>query len=278
MGKRKSFKFEYEMKAESEENIQGTFSGESHSSYQSFNPENSTFNYLSPDTGCGSPLKLVKTNSSPCKPANSCKFKSSISNCATENRITYMTGTKNRSPLNVQDHIVAERKRREKLNQRFITLSQLLPGLKKKDKATVLEGTIKRMKELEERVKTLEEEAARTTIEPMIVLKKSQVSGDDESSSSEDIPDDYVENSLPEIEARISDKDILINIYCENQKGLAVKITDEIEKQKLFISNSWIMPFGNSFLTITVVAQMEEGFSMGVKDLVKNLKKAIVDL
>jgi len=30
-----------------------------------------------------------------------------------------------------QDHIIAERKRREKLNQRFIALSALVPGLKK---------------------------------------------------------------------------------------------------------------------------------------------------
>ena len=30
-----------------------------------------------------------------------------------------------------QDHIIAERKRREKLSQRFIALSALVPGLKK---------------------------------------------------------------------------------------------------------------------------------------------------
>ena len=30
-----------------------------------------------------------------------------------------------------QDHILAERKRREKLSQRFIALSKIVPGLKK---------------------------------------------------------------------------------------------------------------------------------------------------
>jgi len=30
-----------------------------------------------------------------------------------------------------QDHIIAERKRREKINQRFIELSTVIPGLKK---------------------------------------------------------------------------------------------------------------------------------------------------
>lgn len=36
-----------------------------------------------------------------------------------------------RDPSHAQDHVIAERKRREKLNQRFIALSALVPGLKK---------------------------------------------------------------------------------------------------------------------------------------------------
>lgn len=36
-----------------------------------------------------------------------------------------------RAPPNAQDHIIAERKRREKLSQRFIALSVIVPGLKK---------------------------------------------------------------------------------------------------------------------------------------------------
>lgn len=39
--------------------------------------------------------------------------------------------TVTRSPLHAQDHVLAERKRREKLSQRFIALSALVPGLKK---------------------------------------------------------------------------------------------------------------------------------------------------
>jgi Helix-loop-helix DNA-binding domain len=34
-------------------------------------------------------------------------------------------------PLHAQDHIIAERKRREKLNQRFVELSSIIPSLKK---------------------------------------------------------------------------------------------------------------------------------------------------
>ncbi|KAG4999453.1 hypothetical protein JHK82_020621 [Glycine max] len=57
-----------------------------------------------------------------------------------------------------QDHIIAERKRREKLSQRFIALSALVPGLQKTDKASVLGDAIKYLKQLPEKVKALEEE------------------------------------------------------------------------------------------------------------------------
>ncbi|KAJ6315266.1 hypothetical protein OIU78_018702 [Salix suchowensis] len=51
-----------------------------------------------------------------------------------------------------QDHIIAERKRREKLSQRFIALSAVVPGLKKMDKASVLGDAIKYLKQLQDKV------------------------------------------------------------------------------------------------------------------------------
>lgn len=44
---------------------------------------------------------------------------------------TKRAGPMCRSPVHAQDHVLAERKRREKLSQRFIALSALVPGLKK---------------------------------------------------------------------------------------------------------------------------------------------------
>lgn len=43
------------------------------------------------------------------------------------NKKTFTT----RNPLQAQDHVVAERQRRERLSQMFIQLSSLVPGLKK---------------------------------------------------------------------------------------------------------------------------------------------------
>ncbi|XP_042491310.1 transcription factor bHLH18-like isoform X2 [Macadamia integrifolia] len=171
-----------------------------------------------------------------------------------------------------QDHIIAERKRREKLSQRFIALSAIVPGLKKMDKASVLGDAIKYLKQLQERVKTLEEQAMKKkTMESVVVVKKSQISSDDESSSS---GENFTNNPLPEIEARVSDKNVLIRIHCEKRKGIVVKTLAEMEKLHLCVINSSAIPFGESILDITVVAKMEEDFSMKVKDLVRHLCSA----
>ncbi|XP_031263811.1 transcription factor bHLH18-like [Pistacia vera] len=190
---------------------------------------------------------------------------------------TKRVGSVTRAPLLAQDHVIAERKRREKLNQRFIALSALVPGLKKTDKATVLADAIKYMKQLQELVKTLEEQAAKKTMESTIIVKKSQISSDDETSSSDENFDSQSDQYLPEIEARVSDRDILIRIHCEQIKGSLVKIISEVEKLNLTVLNSNVFSFGNSTLDITIVAQMDSESDMTIKDLVKNLRLAVLE-
>ncbi|KAE8655843.1 putative Basic helix-loop-helix DNA-binding superfamily protein [Hibiscus syriacus] len=105
-----------------------------------------------------------------------------------------------RTPLHAQDHVIAERKRREKLCQRFISLSALIPGLKKTDKASVLGDAIKYLKQLQEKVKTLEEQAAKKAVESVIFVKKAQIYADDETSSSDENFDIQSNKPFPEIE------------------------------------------------------------------------------
>ncbi|KAM3016553.1 hypothetical protein FF2_000560 [Malus domestica] len=186
--------------------------------------------------------------------------------------------TVTRSPLHAQDHVLAERKRREKLSQRFIALSALLPGLKKMDKASVLGDAIKYVKHLQERTKVLEEQAAKKTGEAVVFVKRMQYSADDDISSSDENSESCSDQPLPEIEARVSDKEVLIRIHCEKTKGCLTSILSEIEKLGLTIVHSCALPFGNSTLDITVVSQMDVQFSMTVKDLVKNLRHALLKL
>nr|QDL88373.1 transcription factor bHLH18-like isoform X2 [Cymbidium ensifolium] len=173
-----------------------------------------------------------------------------------------------------QEHILAERKRREKLSQRFIALSAIVPDLKKMDKASVLGDAIKYLKTLQEKVKTLEDQAAKTTVKSAILIKKSQLStttNDDSDISSSGESAAEGGHSLPEIEVKLSDKTALIKIHCECKKGDLVRALSEIEKLQLGIVSISALPFAASSLDITVMAQIEEGFSMTAMDLVRNL-------
>ncbi|GAY38860.1 hypothetical protein CUMW_039940 [Citrus unshiu] len=185
-----------------------------------------------------------------------------------------------RTPALAQDHIMAERKRREKLSQRFIALSAILPGLKKMDKASVLGDAIRYVKELQERVEVLEEQTKKRTVESVVYVKKSQlvVSGtDDESSSCDDNSEiSTSDGTLPEIEARVSDKDVLIRIHCEKQKGLLPKLISQLEMLHLSITNTSVLPFGNSTLDITIIALKNAEFCTTMKDLVKDIRLAFL--
>ncbi|KAJ7952684.1 Transcription factor bHLH18 [Quillaja saponaria] len=186
-------------------------------------------------------------------------------------------GTLTRSPLHAQDHVMAERKRREKLSQRFIALSAIVPGLKKMDKASVLGDAINYMKQLQERVNSLEQQVATKTVESVVFVNRSHLYTDDDiSSSDENFDDGSNQLPLPEIEARVSNKNVLIRIYCEKHIGSVSTILTEIEKLHLIVHNSCALPFGTTTLDITIVAQMDEKYSMTTKDLVRNLKQALL--
>ncbi|GMJ03882.1 hypothetical protein like AT4G37850 [Hibiscus trionum] len=194
-----------------------------------------------------------------------------------DNRGIKRTHSIARTPSLAQDHIMAERKRREKLSQRFIALSAIVPGLKKMDKASVLGDAIKYVKQLQERLKVLEEQTKKRTVESVVFVKKSQLSADDESSSCEDNSEGpSTDAALPEIEARVSDNDVLIRIHHEKHKGFVSKILSEIEKFHLSVVNSSVLSFGNSTLDITIIAKKDSEFNMTVKDLVKDIRVALL--
>nr|KYP67071.1 Transcription factor bHLH25 [Cajanus cajan] len=189
-----------------------------------------------------------------------------------------------RSPLHARDHIIAERKRREKISQQFIALSALIPGLKKMDKASVLGDAIKHVKELQEQVKLLEEQNKRKRVESMVYVEKSKLSWDedvsDTSSNSGDGnsygPSKTNASSLPEVEARVSEKHVLIRIHCDKQRGLFMNILKEVENLHLSVMNSSILLFGTSKLDITIVAEMEQEFGLSVKELARNLRVGLM--
>ncbi|CAG7866519.1 hypothetical protein HID58_036139 [Brassica napus] len=165
-----------------------------------------------------------------------------------------------RSPVFAKEHVIAERKRREKLSEKFIALSALLPGLKKADKITVLDDAISRLKQLQEQIRKLKEEKEATRhMESMILVNKSKVFLDEGtflSSSSSSSDHEQFDQPLPEIEAKVAQNEVLIRIHCEKSKGSMIDILNTIENFQLRVENSIVLPFGESILDITILAQV----------------------
>ncbi|GFY90966.1 basic helix-loop-helix (bHLH) DNA-binding superfamily protein [Actinidia rufa] len=153
------------------------------------------------------------------------------------------------------DHIIAERKRREQLSQLFVALSGIVPGLKKMDKTSVLGEAVKYLKQLQERVKTLEEQSTKQTMESVVLVKKSQLLLEDEAGSSDDNFVGGASKPLPEIEARVCNKSVLLRIHCEKHKGVLVKILSEMENLNLSVINTSVVRFGTLALDITIIAE-----------------------
>ncbi|KAM0869326.1 hypothetical protein ACQ4PT_040766 [Festuca glaucescens] len=183
----------------------------------------------------------------------------------------------------VQDHIIAERRRREKINQRFIELSTVIPGLKKMDKATILGDAVKYVRELQDKVKTLEDDdsaaATTTNIRSAVLVNKKKpclglAGGDDVGEQSHGGGGD---GGLPEIEVRVSDeKSVLVRIHCKNARGLVVRVLAEVEALRLAITHTSVMPFPAATAIITITAKVEEGFNSTVEDIVRRLNSALL--
>ncbi|KAL6893632.1 hypothetical protein ACP4OV_007730 [Aristida adscensionis] len=182
-----------------------------------------------------------------------------------------------------QDHIIAERKRREKINQRFIELSTVIPGLKKMDKATILTDATKHVKELQEKLKDLE--AGRSngrSVDTVVLVKRpclqhAAVPDDDGSSLSSAASSERTgRKSLPETEARFSEKSVMVRVHCKNGKGVAVKVLAEVEELHLSIIHANVMPFSACTLIITITAKVEDGLTVTAEEIVSRLNSVFL--
>ncbi|VAI00920.1 unnamed protein product [Triticum turgidum subsp. durum] len=171
------------------------------------------------------------------------------------------TGPVSSGPPYAQDHIMAERKRREKINQRFIELSTVIPGLKKMDKATILSDATRHVKELQEKIKALEAATGRgsRSIETVVLVKKpcyAAVADENGSPSSASSGAPASRNPLPEIEVRFSETGVMVRILCAAAKGVVVRVLSEVEEGlHLTVTHANVMPFTACTVIITITAK-----------------------
>lgn len=180
----------------------------------------------------------------------------------------------------VQEHVMAERKRREKINRRFIELSTVIPGLKKMDKATILSDAVRYVKEQQEKLKAFEDRDVRT-IDSVVLVKRPCISNVDDgcpsppSSGATGAGPPTTTISLPEIEARISESNVMVRIHCQDGKGVLVTLLAEVEGLHLTITHTNVVSFPASTLIINLMAKVDEGFIVTADNIVWKLDSAL---
>ena len=133
------------------------------------------------------------------------------------------------------------------------------------DKATILSDATKYVKELQEKLRDLEAGGSngRSIVETVVLVKRPcrhDAAKPDEDgsplSASSAAPAAAARKQLPEIEARFSDKSVMVRINCEDGKGVVVKVLTEVEELRLSITHANVMPFPAGTLIITITAKV----------------------
>ncbi|KAM3216790.1 transcription factor BHLH42 [Capsicum annuum] len=149
------------------------------------------------------------------------------------------------------NHVLAERRRREKLNERFIILRSLVPFVTKMDKASILGDTIEYVKQLRKRVQDLEtrarhndatkdadEKSDTATVKALQGRGKRRILkaveggvGGAPAKITVSLPSD--EEILPLVEVSIIENDALVELRCPYKEGLLLDVMQMLRELKV---------------------------------------------
>ncbi|KAK6130010.1 hypothetical protein DH2020_036232 [Rehmannia glutinosa] len=157
-----------------------------------------------------------------------------------------------------RNHVLSERKRREKMNERFMILGSLVPSGGKVDKVSILDHTIEYLKELERKVVELEsykevmELESTTQSKPHDAIErtsdnygpnkidiikkpltnKRKACGTDKTAA-DNKRNRLRDSSTDSITISVTDKDVLIEIRCSWREFVLVEVMEVITKLHL---------------------------------------------
>ncbi|KAF5730002.1 transcription factor EGL1 [Tripterygium wilfordii] len=188
------------------------------------------------------------------------------------------------------NHILAERRKRGKLNERFTVLRSIIPSISKVDKISILDDTIEYLQELERRVEELEsssrevaETEARTkwkAQEPSertsgnygntikAVLNKRKACDVDETEQDMNCVGSYADNLI----VSVSDKDVLIKMRCPWREGMLLDIMDAITNLHLdthSVQSSTV----DGMLSVTIKSQNKRSTFASARMIKKELQR-----
>ncbi|CAN6213523.1 unnamed protein product [Urochloa humidicola] len=138
-------------------------------------------------------------------------------------------------------HVVKERQRREKLNERFMILRSLVPFVTKIDRASILGDTIEYVKQLRRRIQDLESSRAPVSKEKRVQTTSSaaaamaaaearvpvEVSSSSCSTSGTGMP----ASASTEVQVSIIESDALVELRCPSRDGLLLRVMQALYRE-----------------------------------------------
>ncbi|KAL9670287.1 hypothetical protein QQ045_007838 [Rhodiola kirilowii] len=198
------------------------------------------------------------------------------------------------------NHVLAERRRREKLKRRFLVLRSLVPTTTKVDKVSILDDTIKYLKELERRIGELEsakENTANTvktkvrkcqghdtnertsdnyeleeSTKPKALKKKRKACHADKNHAKcASSKDKYNDNLLVEVE----DKDLRIEVKCAWRRQLLPELMETLSNLNIE-SPSMQIHIVNGILSLKITSKLQ-GLKIASTKIIKQEIQRIVN-
>ncbi|KAK4435359.1 Transcription factor GLABRA 3 [Sesamum alatum] len=178
-----------------------------------------------------------------------------------------------------RNHVLSERKRREKINERFTILGSLVPSGGKVDKVSILDHTIEYLRELERRVEELEsykeatEVGSSTQSKPLDAIERTsdnygptktgntkkpstnkRKASEMEKTGGENNRARLRDSSTDNITVTIADKDVLIEMRCSWRECVLLEVMEAVSKLHLD-TQSFQSSIDNAILSMTIKAK-----------------------
>ncbi|KAK9270545.1 hypothetical protein L1049_026126 [Liquidambar formosana] len=154
-------------------------------------------------------------------------------------------------------NLMAERRRRKRLNDRLSMLRSVVPKISKMDRTAILGDTIDYMKELLERIQSLQEEievGGSNQVDLMNILKDLK-------------PNDILVRNSPKFDVERRNMDTRVEICCGGKPGLLLSTVNTLEALGLEIQQCVISCFNDFAMQASCSEDSEQGALMSSEDI-----------